>query len=388
MKKILFLLLPIVCACSSNPKIDASDPAEIAKQEQLKQKWDSLSAKIKNIQDDYKLPAAQAFIFDRSEFSYKYSHGVRAVNSDAQIGGDDKFHLGGSSKVISAILAAQLIDQKIITWSSTLRELLGKDIGMNSQLGNITLEMLLTQRSGLIDIKKLKVWPTLTDRKISTARGRELLVRSILSYDPQFQPNSKTSYTDSNVIVLGWALEKLTNFSWEDLVKNKIFIPMGMNSCGFGLPGSEKAEKPDQPWGHTLKGDELVAHKPVPGDDFPQAYGPAGTIHCSAADWAKLLKEINLGLFQESFLLQEATFQKLLAMSAQPPHTASMLSRYDRIWSGGATLTATGSHPSFFSLTALAPGREISLIVFVNAGTAKAQEGATKILKLLTEAVQ
>jgi len=378
------ILFSLLTACSTKP----APAPDAAAAPVVNKKLEGLKEKVEAIQKEYDLPAVQAFIMDRDETPFKYSEGVRAVGFDTPVKEDDKFHLTSAGKAMTAILVGQLIDMKLIKWNTTLREVLGKDIGMNAVLGGITVEQLLGHTSGLIEVQKLKVWPMLHDPKISARHGRELLAKSILSYDPQFPPGSKTRASDSGYIVLGWMLEKLTNFTWEELVKNKIFNPVGMPSCGFGAPGNAKSEKPDQPWGHTMKNGKLTAVRPDEQADFPKAFAPAGSVHCSGSDWLRFLKEVNLGLFHQSFLLQEETFQKLLSFAKEEPYTYSGFARYERLWSGGPTLMLSGSNTFSFAISALAPNREIALVVLTNSGTSKAQEGATKILKLLTETVQ
>lgn len=40
-------------------------------------------------------------------------------------------------------------------------------------------------------------------------------------------------------------LETLAKKPWEDLMRERLFKPLGMDSAGFRAP------KPDQPWGHV-----------------------------------------------------------------------------------------------------------------------------------------
>ena len=44
-------------------------------------------------------------------------------------------------------------------------------------------------------------------------------------------------------------LEKIAGKPWEDLITEKLFKPLHMDSAGFGAPGT--IGKVDQPWGHT-----------------------------------------------------------------------------------------------------------------------------------------
>src|SRR5207237_8513183 len=84
------------------------------------------------------------------------------------------------------------------------------------------------------------------------------------------------------VAIAGHMAEKVTGKSWEALMREKIFRPLGMTTAGFGAPGTRA--KNDQPRGHKADGSPV---EPGPAADNPVAIGPAGIVHCSIGDWAK-----------------------------------------------------------------------------------------------------
>jgi len=43
--------------------------------------------------------------------------------------------------------------------------------------------------------------------------------------------------------------ERVTDRSWEELLKERLFEPLQMTTAGFGHPG--RARSVDQPWGHV-----------------------------------------------------------------------------------------------------------------------------------------
>lgn len=375
------------CSTSQTPQSDQTG----ANQENLKkmrlEKNADLDKKIEDIVTKFNIPAVHVQIHERGEVAYQKFQGVRAVSTTAAtstpIAETDRYYLGHISKILTSLLMAQLIDQKVVSWNSTLADLVGKDFAVNPLLRSITLEMLMAQRSGLVGLDKLKVMTTLD--KYSARRGRELIVQSALSYNPEFTPDSKTDINSTNHVVLGWILEKYTNFQWEELVKNKIFYDMGLTQCVFGLATNPKSQAVDHPLGHTLSNFKLIAEKKL---DVPAAIAPAESLSCSSGDLAKLLKEINMGLYRESQFLQEETFAKLFGPSKDPKMTYAHFLVHDRVWAGGRTLTASSLDSLFTSHMVLAPAREIVITVLVNSGTPKAREGSAKILKLLAESVQ
>ncbi len=384
----LFLALSsLTTACSSPTKVEADAKAnEAAAQQTKQQKMAALDEKLKKIKEIYNLPSYQAVIIDRNQMVYQKFEGERAVSeATTAVTANDIYYLGKNSKIVTALLTAQLIDQKVLSWNSTLEQLIGKDFSINSKLKNVTIEMLLAQRSGLVPLDKLKVMATLGSH--SPRRGRDLVVQSILSYDPLFAPDTRSDVNSSAYVVLGWILEKYTNFAWEELVKNKIFLDLGMTSCVFGFPGNKNSKMVDQPRGHTLRNFKTVSVEHSLSDT-PAAIAPAEGLSCPSSEFIKLLKEINSGLFRESTLLQEETFTKLFGPTQDTKLTFAHFQVHDRVWAGGQTLTSSSMDTYFTSLAVLAPSREVVLLVTVNSGTPKAREGAAKILKLLTEFVQ
>ena len=48
-----------------------------------------------------------------------------------------------------------------------------------------------------------------------------------------FKPGEKFKYSNSNYIILGYIIEKISNMSYEDFVKKNIFIPLDMKNSGY-----------------------------------------------------------------------------------------------------------------------------------------------------------
>ena len=81
-------------------------------------------------------------------------------------------------------------------------------------------------------------------------------------------------------------LERVTGESWEDMIRERIFEPMGMTSAGF-FARRPRWEKTDQPWGHLGEIGELRPVPPGPQADLPPAIGPAATVHASLAGFTR-----------------------------------------------------------------------------------------------------
>jgi CubicO group peptidase (beta-lactamase class C family) len=89
-------------------------------------------------------------------------------------------------------------------------------------------------------------------------------------------------YSNGGYIVAGAMLEALTGQTWETLMEQELFQPLGITTAGFGAPGTSAVR--DQPWGHLRSGGTWTPLSPGPGADNPAAIGPAGTVHIALSD--------------------------------------------------------------------------------------------------------
>lgn len=379
---LIFFLLGLTVSCQSKPQADDAD--KIAAQK----KSDSLTEKIEQLQKKSQLPGLQAFVVNRGVTEFKYSKGLRAVGFDAAIEANDIFQLGVASKTITSILIAQLIDQKLLDWNSTVGSILTKQ-KMHASIKNITVEQLLGHTSGLIEPEKLKIWPTLYDKKYSTKRARELLVESILTSPAHYEKGKTPEYSNSGYIILGAIIEHMTNFPWEELAQNKILNVIGMKSCVFGFFGKETPEKPMQPWPHQWTGD---AYKALTSEntmsDYPPAFAPAGNMRCNGEDWIKFLMELNYGLFKQSTFLSESTYAKLFNTANSQKINLAHFGVSEQMWGGGQVFYSFGAQETASAISTIVPRREIVLVVFTNAGDKNATRTSNQVLRHLKEYVE
>ena len=66
--------------------------------------------------------------------------------------------------------------------------------------------------------------------------------------DPPAASVGKHLYSNLGYVVAGAMAERVTARSWESLMQERLFAPLGISSAGFGAPGVPG--ELDQPWGH------------------------------------------------------------------------------------------------------------------------------------------
>jgi CubicO group peptidase (beta-lactamase class C family) len=376
------------------------------------------------IRDKHKLPALAAVIAVGDRVVASGAVGVRARGFETPVTIDDRFHLGSCTKAMTATLVGVLVDEGRMRFDATLPEVLPElAAGMHEQYRTATVRHLLQNRAGVPgDLNPHGVWAELWRQDGAPTEKRRRMARSVLSRPPRSTPGTTFEYSNGSYMIAGLIAEVATGSSWEDLMRAKIFEPLGITTAGFGAPGTPRTgdEAPDQPRGHGKNGRPV---EPGPQADNPPALGPAGTVHMSLPDWAKFVAvhlrgsnprsrdaesdarsegeaDTTPGAVAEGKsesgavakpLVSEVTLRELHAFpaDAKPGSPGSDYAmgwaRLERPWAGGTALTHSGSNTMWFAVAWLAPERGFSILIATNAadpnGPAACDEVAAALIK-------
>ncbi|WP_413288063.1 serine hydrolase domain-containing protein [Bdellovibrio sp. HCB337] len=373
----LLMLLAGACASGSSTESKKREP-----------QMSELENKIKTIQTTSSMPGLQVLVTEGEKTVFEYTNGIRAEGRPETVTSNDQWHIGSCTKPMTAFLIGRLVDAKIITWQTTLSEIAPKNYQLDPSVRGITVEQLLSHKSGLAvitDPENGKIWGESYTDKMTPQVAREKLVKSALKIPVRFQPGSKFEYSNTGYIVLGWIVEQKRGESWEQVIQKELFQRFAMNSCGFGPAGSEDLKSAKQPWSHILENNRLVALPPGLQADNPPALGPAGTVHCGVRDWHKFSKLFIDNEGVRSGFLTQATYDKLLSNDGNEMTTFSSMGRYDRPWAKGPAFAMAGSNTYNFAIVAIAPNRRRIYTINTNAGHEKADQAAAQILKLVAD---
>jgi CubicO group peptidase (beta-lactamase class C family) len=217
--------------------------------------------------------------------------GLRVVDGEDAATVCDLWHIGSNTKSMTALLVARLVEQGAVSWDTTVGEVLGPQFDdMNPGYADVNFRHLLSHQSGLranlgrIDTLILRA------SQLDIKGVRALYAKMVLRVPPETAPGEGFGYSNAGYVVAGVMLETVTGESWETLMQREVFDPLGLDSAGFGAPGT--AEAVDQPRGHRpgAFGSGLTAVEPGPGADNIPAMGPAGTVHVSMPDFARYMQ--------------------------------------------------------------------------------------------------
>ena len=195
------------------------------------------------------------------------AHGVLNSATEVLVTPDSLFQLGSITKIWTATMIMQLIDEGRLSLDTTVAQALpGGRLGALDVGDRVTVRQLLTHTSGVDG-----------DIFTDTGRGDECVQRyvALLAQAPSvFPPGAAYSYCNSGYVLLGRIIEVLDGRTWDASLRERLTGPLAA-SRAVTLP--EEAILYRAAVGHR-HGD------PVDVWGLPRSVGPAGLITSSAGD--------------------------------------------------------------------------------------------------------
>lgn len=303
----------------------------------------------------------------------------KAGVTNAPVTLEDRWHHGSLTKSMTATLAAMLVAEGKIRWTSTLGEVFPDFApSMNAAWRASTLEWLTANHGGAPgDLGPSGIWNQLWAFGGTPREARRFLLEKLTVLAPASTPGTRYEYSNAGFSLAGHMLEQVTGQAWEDLLRERLFQRLGMTSGGFGVPATPRYV--DQPWGHQLSNGRMVPIEPGTAADNPPGIGPAGTVHCTVADLARYVAFHLQGRKAGTPWLDQAAFVKLHTALPSNSGYAHGWNTTDRAWAGNdKALNHAGSNLQWYSVIWMAPARDFGVVAVCNAAaTSGTNPGAT-----------
>ncbi|MGE3312129.1 MAG: serine hydrolase domain-containing protein [Limisphaerales bacterium] len=282
----------------------------------------------------------------------------------------DNWHQGSLTKSMTATLAAILVNEGRIRWDTTLAEVFpALAPTMDPGWREATLEQLSSNRGGAPgDLNASGIWTLLWNFPGTPRESRHLLLEKLTALPPKSRPGTGYEYSNAGFSIAGHMLETVLDRPWEDLLTERLFLPLGMTSTGFGVPATPRYI--NQPWGHQWSDGKPVPIEPGTNADNPPAIGPAGTVHGTVLDLARYAAFHTEGHLRDVPLLPTASMVKLHTAYPDNSNYAHGWIEVARPWAKpGKAYTHTGSNTQWYSVIWFAPARRFAAVAVCNLAT-------------------
>ena len=174
-----------------------------------------------------------ALVAENGKVVYKGAYGLANMEWNIPNTPDTKFRLGSITKQFTATLTMQLVEQGKIKLDAKISDYLPdyrKDIGQK-----VTIHQLLTHTSG---IPSYTGQPGFFENVSRNPYKVDDFVKKYASGDLEFEPGSKYAYNNSGYFLLGAIIEHVTGKSYEQVLKENVFDPIGMKNTGYDHHGT------------------------------------------------------------------------------------------------------------------------------------------------------
>jgi D-alanyl-D-alanine carboxypeptidase len=298
--------------------------------------------------------------------------GQRKLGADDPVTGTDLWHIGSITKSFTSTLIGKFVERKELSWTSTMKELVGERAGA---FGDVTMAHLLGHRAGIPANITPAIMGAAAQGGPSLVELRRRLVTETFKGTPTGAPGAVFLYSNLGYVIAASILEERTGKPWEDLIRTEVLDPLGLRSAGMGAPGV--LNELTQPRGHR---DGTAPVEPGPFADNPPYMGPAGRLHMSLADLARWGQEHLRGeRGQDGVLLKAGTMAHLHQslpggayalgwVSEQPPDRRRI------IWHNG-------SNTMWYAMLMLDPASDRGIVLTTNGGI-----GAAKVMDMTARA--
>ncbi|WP_299548644.1 serine hydrolase domain-containing protein [Seonamhaeicola sp.] len=296
-----------------------------------------------------------------------YAFGFSDMENKVPLSVDHTLFSGSIGKTYAVALLMQLVDdgeinlkEKYVTYFPNVNWL-----HKLPNMPEITVEMLLQHTSGLPRyVFKAKVWEILnkTPDKVWSYKDR---LTFIFNDEPVHEAGKGWAYSDSNYILLGMLIEKITSKAYYDLVQSKLLQPNKL----FKTHPSLTRRIPNLAIGYSKMPDMfLVPNKTVENGAYfmnPQVEWTGGGMASTTSDLAKWAK-----LYYEGALFSKSALKKITTPNPNGVHVENK-SSYGMgsfIYESklGEAYGHSGFMPGFNSIFIYYPNRKVAAALQFN----------------------
>ena len=322
-------------------------------------------------------PGAALAVLKDTSIIFLKGYGLRELGKPDSIDTRTVFRIGSVSKSMTATLCAVLVNESVFHWDDPVTKYL-PDFKLKSEESTkkLTLRHLLSHTEGL----PYHAYTDMVDKSAPV----DTLIDYLQDLDLIAEPGKIYSYQNVGFSLIGKVIEAATKKSFEEVLTEKLFRPLGMVDASASFDGISKNKNSAKP--HKIT-------KPLKISDIYYSVAPAGGINASAQDMALWLKEV---VTQKSKVLGADRLEEIFEPQVQATMRNINFFKWKRIrrsfyglgwrvisFSDGDTLLYHGGLVNNFRCeVAINPKKGIAVALMVNSPSVLANQGIPQFFKI------
>ena len=328
---------------------------------------------------NWNVPAVAVLIVKNDQVIFSEGFGYRDVEKKLKVTPNTLFPIASVSKSFTALALGMLADEKKLDFDQPVRNYLPTFRMYDDYLtGHITPRDMLSHRSGLP--RHGLVW-------YNAGLTGEETTKRIRYLQPSYGLRERFQYNNLMYQASGCLVRKLSGRTWEEFVKERIFVPLAMKSSNFSI--EELQKYPDYALPYSMDIDRVkkfpeklsdIDIKRIPFLEMT-ANAPAGGINSNLKDMAKWVrfhlaegKVDGKQIIARETLLQMHTPQMVIPLdsefkfliSDETPTISYGLAWFIQPYRGHYMVNHGGNVPGFTSLVGFMPEEQTGVVVLTN----------------------
>jgi D-alanyl-D-alanine carboxypeptidase len=184
---------------------------------------------VLEVMNRYHIPGVVAGVWVPEQAPWKIAHGVADVKTRRPIGLQDYFPIRSITKSFTATVLMQLVRDGTISLNDPIdRYVLGIPNG-----NQITLAQLAGMESGVKSYSQFPTFQAALAADPGKAWTAQEFVASAVSMSPVFDPGTQYDYSNSNTVLLGLVIEKMTQSPLVEAYRTRIFEPLRLAHTSY-----------------------------------------------------------------------------------------------------------------------------------------------------------
>ena len=331
----------------------------------------------------YALPGLAMAVVEDGQVVYQHTAGERRAGTGEAIDENTLFKIASNSKAMTAALLARLVDRGALRWDDPVIRYLPQFRMHDAWVtGHMQVRDLLIHNSGLgLGAGDLMLWPE------PNAFTRQDILAGLAHLKPVTSFRSGYAYDNLMYVVAGEVAARAGGKPYDQLLREEVFVPLGMQRCQVGAWSVAAVGNVAQP--HARRDGHNVVTQPDAETSPDLTSMAAGGIRCSLKDMARWM-QVLLDPAQVPGWLSDAQRRALWTAHMPMPISARQrqwdnahFSAYGYGWrlsdlDGQWKVAHTGTLSGMYSSLALLPDQHVGVVVLING---EAEDARTALMQ-------
>ena len=332
----------------------------------VKQKLSGFDKTVGQMLKEWNVPGCGIAVVVKDKLVFAKGYGLRDVEKKLPVTPTTLFPIASNTKLFTATAVGLLVNEGKLDWDKPVKNYVPQIQFYNDDLtANITMRDMLSHRTGMS--RHDNIW-------FNSDFSRQQLFERLKYLEPSLPLRQGYLYNNMMYAAAGHIVEQLSGQSWEDYIRTKFFVPLGMSHSIFSAEDMQK--QPDFLTAYYEKRDTTTLAQ-FPFYTRQQGVGPAGAIISDLNDMSHwLIMQMHGGKYNNQVVVPNAIIRATMqpaALAATVPdkyfediNVMYGMARYTSSYKGHYRTQHGGSIGGIYSQVSFMPNDSVGVIVFMN----------------------